>query len=160
MPRLFDWFDRQKGSEYSMGGRGSSYTRNGATGGVSGADIVSTTSLISMREDGKQTEVDQVLTVLRSVMDDFGVDLNDVQIAILKGAGMSAMAYYDSNNNLAINEAYFDSTKMDSAYDACVTSGFHPGRGDKSAMEAVAAHEAGQVDRRSRYQSRVGTLAT
>ena len=53
------------------------------------------------------------------------------------------MAFYDNNGNLAVNETYFDSKKMNDAYDACVDSGFHPSRGNKSGMEAVVAHEMG-----------------
>ena len=34
---------------------------------------------------------------------------------------------------------------MDGAYDDCVKSGFHPGRGNKTAMQAVASHEYGHV---------------
>lgn len=124
-----------------MGGRGSSFSRGGATGGVSAGQIVSTSSLISAREI-KQTEVDQVLTALRNVAEQYGQDLNDVQLAKLS-PGSSAMAYYDANGNLAINETYFDSTKMDDAYDRCTAMGFHPSRGSKSALEAVAAHEIG-----------------
>lgn len=124
-----------------MGGRGSSSTRGGATGGVSGGKILSTTSLISARET-KQAEVDQVLTTLRTVAEQYGQDLNDVQLAKM-APGSSAMAYYDSQGNLAINEAYFDGKTMEAAYDMCVKSGFHPPRGSKTAMEAVAAHEVG-----------------
>ena len=126
-----------------MGGRGSgSGSGGGATGGLNPGDIVSVSSLISDRER-HQEEVDDTLTVLRDVHEKYGVDVEDAQIAVLKGKGLTTMAYYDSAGNLAINQTYFNNERMTSAYDMCVESGFHPGRGSKSGMEAVVAHEMG-----------------
>lgn len=126
-----------------MGGRGSSSGGRPRGGkGVNPANIVSTTSLVSERE-GYRTEVDQVLTVARDVYQQYGI-ASDLEVATLKGKdALSTMAYYDSNGNLAINKNYFDAKKMNDAYDACVDSGFHPSRGNKSGMEAVTAHEIG-----------------
>lgn len=123
-----------------MGGRGAS-SSGGATGGI---DLINatTTSLISARE-GKRTEVDDTLRVLRDIQDMYGVDVEDVQLATIKGKGARVMAYYDSAGNLAVNQAYFNSERMQRAYDGCVDNGFHPSRGDKTAMEAVVAHEMG-----------------
>lgn len=130
-----------------MGGRGSSSSGGGAgggrTGGLNPKDIVSTTSLISARER-LQAEVDQTLTVGRDVYEQYGVAPN-YDIATLKGKGISTMAYYDANGNLAINKAYFDAKKMNDAYDRCVKSGFHPSRGDKTGLEAVTSHEMGHM---------------
>ena len=122
-------------------------TRRGGKGGGGGggnpSDVGSTTSLISERER-KQKEVDQVLTVLRDVERNYDTILEDVQIAKMKpGKGGGTIAYYDYGGNLAVNDKYFDSAKLDDAYDDCVKSGFHPPRGKKSGMEAVAAHEMG-----------------
>ena len=127
-----------------MGGRGtSSGIERGATGGVGSVDVRSTTSLISQREDGKQEEVDIVLSMLREVQEQYGTELNDIQVATLTGDSVSAIAYYDSNSNLAVNKIYFDNAKITQAYDDCIASGFHPARGFHSAMEAVVAHELG-----------------
>lgn len=124
-----------------MGGRGSS--SSGATGGLSGANIASTDSLVSARESNP-SEVDQILSVARDVRDKYGVTVTELEIAKLKGKQSdSVMAYYDSAGNLAINEKYFDSKKMDAAYDSCVKSGWHPSRGNKTGLEATAAHEMG-----------------
>lgn len=122
-----------------MGGRGASSWTGGGGGA---ADAVNTTSLISERE-GFKSEVDQTLRVLKDVYDTYGIQVEDAQIATLKGASRSTMAYYDSNGNLAVNKDYFDSAKMNTAYDACVKSGFHPSRGNKTGLEAVVAHEMG-----------------
>ena len=124
-----------------MGGRGSTFGRGGTSAGGP-INVLSTTSLISARE--RQTdEVDKVLTVLRDLNDQYGAEINDVQIVTIAGPGAVAMAYYDADGNLAFNKSYFDDAKMEAAYDRCVTDGFHPSKGSKSALEAVAAHEMG-----------------
>lgn len=118
----------------SRGGR-----RGGATGGLSEADILSTTSLISERER-QQALVDETMEVFKDVFDEYGAIVDDIQLATLK-PGSSALAYYDGAN-IAVNKAYFNKT-MTSAYDKCVESGFHPGKGNKTALQAVVAHELG-----------------
>lgn len=127
-----------------MGGRGASAgtPRGGATGGLNAGNIVSTTSLVSARNSDREA-VDQTLSVTRDIYNKYGVQANDLQIAELKGSGASTMAYYDAEGNLAINKSYFDPKKMDSAYDKCVESGFHPSRGNKTGIEATTAHEMG-----------------
>lgn len=126
-----------------FGGRGSSSsggTGGGATGGISESDIVSRTSLISERE-GSQVLVDETMDVFKDVFDEYGTIVDDIQLATLKGAGMSALAFYDGSN-IAVNKAFFNEN-MTKAYDACVKSGFHPSKGNKTAMQAVVAHELG-----------------
>jgi hypothetical protein len=113
----------------------------GGGAGISDADILSTTSLVSERE-GNQALVDETLAVFKDVYDEYGAQVTDIQIATLK-PGVPALAYYDGNGNIAFNKVYFDNAKMESAYDACVKSGFHPSKGNKTAMQAVAAHELG-----------------
>lgn len=125
-----------------MGGRGGGSSGGGASGGVNPANIGDTTSLISARER-YQEEVDATLSVLRDVQDRYGVIVTDAQLAELSGKDSNVMAYYDAVGNLAVNTKYFDSGKMDAAYDDCVKTGFHPGRGNKSGMEAVVSHEMG-----------------
>lgn len=125
-----------------MGGRGST-SGGGATGGLDGNNIVGTASLVSMREE-KPREVDDILGVARDVRDEYGVTVEELQVAEIKGRqGSTVMAYYDSNGNLAINQKYFDNAKMDASYDDCVKAGWHPSRGNKSGLEATAAHEMG-----------------
>lgn len=51
------------------------------------------------------------------------------------------MAYYDGAN-IAVNQNYFKDS-IDGIYDSAVSSGFHPGRGNKTGLEAVVAHEIG-----------------
>lgn len=125
-----------------FGGRGSSSSSGGGgTGGVSASDIVSTRSLVSERETNQEL-VDETLTVFRDIYDQYGAQVNDIQLAKMK-AKSNAIAYYDAEGNIAINEKFFNRATMDAAYKKCVQSGFHPSNGNKTALEAVVAHELG-----------------
>lgn len=122
-----------------MGGRGSY-----SGGNTSGQNINTSNedSLISTRER-HQVEVDDTLKVLRDVRDRYGVDINDAQVVDVDARNAGVMAYYDANQNLAFNRSFFNTERLNKAYDDNVKAGFHPSRGDKSGTEAVAAHELG-----------------
>lgn len=124
-----------------FGGRGAGSSSGGGTGGVSGDDILGTRSLVSARE-GNQTMVDETLGVFRQVEQEYGAVVTDIQLATMKG-NSQAIAYYDWGGNVAINEKYFNKKTMDTAYEMCVKSGFHPSNGNRTALEAVVAHELG-----------------
>ena len=126
-----------------MGTGRSGLSSGGSSGGVNPKDVSNTTSLVSAREDGKSAEVDQTLKVMRDIENQYGVNIEDLQIVDLSGKSASAMAYYDINGNLAVNRNYFNSEAMNQAYDDCVSLKFHPSRGNKSGLEAVVAHEMG-----------------
>lgn len=129
-----------------MGGRGASGGGiAGGRGGGSGARVLGTRSLVSEREVSRDA-VDLVLTTLRSVNKRYGgATVEEAQIAKFDKRGAGIMAYYDNKGNIAVNERYFDVAKMDATYDDCVKAGFHPGRGNKSGLEATTAHEAGHM---------------
>lgn len=126
-----------------FGGRGSSSSSGGGggTGGVSVGDILETRSLVSERE-GQRQLVDETLDVFNDVYNEYGAQVTDIQIAKMT-PGSPAMAYYDSEGNIAFNEVYFNSAKMNAAYTRSVQTGFHPSNGNKTALQAVAAHELG-----------------
>ena len=130
-----------------MGGRGARSSGGGSGrgrgGGLNPNDIVSTTSLVSAREE-KQKEVDETLQTFREVYDEYGYVIDDIQIATLKGSGASTIAYYDGAN-VAMNKSFFDKTRIENAYDDCVKAGFHPSKGNKTALQAVASHELGHA---------------
>ena len=113
------------------------------SGGVNPANIHNERDLVSERET-KRAEVDDVLAVARDIHDDYGVDVGQFMLADIGGKDSNTMAYSDGEN-IGFNSRYFDGTNMESAYDACVASGFHPSKGNKTAMQAVAAHEYGHV---------------
>ena len=56
------------------------------------------------------------------------------------------MGYYDEwSGNVGISSSYFDAGKMTASYDKCVELRYHPPRGNKTATEAVVAHEMGHA---------------
>ena len=121
-----------------MGGRG---------GGLPPSAIKDTWSLVSERERN-QTEVDQVLTVGRAISEDFGENVTDWRVAKLDAKHGNTIAFCSAigdDNEIAINENYFDAKAMDTAYDGSVKSGYHPSRGRKSGTEAVVYHETGHM---------------
>ena len=126
-------------------GRGSSGAGGGKTsgGGLNPNNIKSKRDLVSERER-KQAEVDSVLSVARDIHDQYGVDVGQFVIADIVGKDSNTLAYYDGES-IGFNSKYFDSKNMQAAYDDCVKSGFHPPRGNKSGLEAVAAHEFGHA---------------
>lgn len=133
---------------YYCGGRGASSgggAGGGASGGLNPANIVSTTSMVSARGN-KEAEVDQALSVARDILNQYGLNVEDLQIATLKGKdALTTVAYYDAGGNLAYNTNFFDAQKANSAYDMDVKAGFHPSRGNKTGIEAVVAHEMGHA---------------
>lgn len=110
------------------------------SGGISAADIVSTTSLVSAREENPKL-VDQTLSTFKDFHDEYGTVIGDIELATLKGKGNMALGYYDGEN-IAINKSYFND-RMADAYKASVDDGFHPSNGNKTALQAVVAHEIG-----------------
>lgn len=127
-----------------FGGRGASSAGGDGRyrdGGISDADIISTTSLISARER-EQAAVDEVLQVAQDMFEEYGVSAYDWELAeIDPKAGV--LGYHESGGTVAINQAFFGNAKMDTAYADCVASGFHPSNGNKTALQAVTAHEMG-----------------
>lgn len=122
------------------GARSASAGRYAGGGDVNPANIVSTRSLISERE-GSQELVDETMEVFKDVYQEYGTVLGDIQLAELKGKEMSTLAYYD-HANIAINQAFFNKN-MEKAMKDSVKSGFHPKMGNKTAIQAVVAHELG-----------------
>lgn len=120
--------------------KGSRGGRRGGGGGLNPSDIKSTKSLISERETQQQL-VDDTLAVFNDVYDEYGVQIDDIQLATLDPKA-NALAYYDGSN-IAINEKYFDNDIMELAYQKCFDNGFHPSKGNKTALQAVVAHELG-----------------
>lgn len=109
-------------------------------GGGGNINIVSTTSLISAREEQPQL-VDQTLGTFKDFHDQYGTVIGDIELATIGGNGASTMAYYDGEN-IAVNKSYFNKG-IEDAYRASVESGFHPSNGNKTALQAVVAHEIG-----------------
>ena len=126
-------------------GRGSSGGGNlgNSNGGVNPANIKNERDLVSERERSR-AEVDGVLDVARDIADEYGVDVGQFILADVGGKDSLTMAYSDGEN-IGFNSKYFDEAAMQAAYDDCVASGFHPSRGNKTGIQAVASHEYGHV---------------
>ena len=137
----------------NSGGKGSDWT--GGNSSVDSANIISTTSLISARE-GQQEEVDEVLQTFKDINDEYGFIINDIELATIGGKDANTMAYYDGSN-IAVNQAYFSKARIEGAYERCVADGFHPPKGNKTALQAVASHELGHalVDKVSTKMGRI-----
>lgn len=118
-------------------------TRFKGGGRVKPGDILSERDMITERH--QRPEVDDVLQVSAELTAEYGQDvlLDGFAIAEMK-PGETAIAYYDGSK-IAMNDAYFDAAKMKTAYDECVKQGFHPGYGNRTPTEAVAAHEYGHA---------------
>lgn len=126
-----------------FGGRGarSGGGRRGSAKGLSPTDIKSTTSLISERE-GQQVAVDEVLSVSQDFLNEFGVTADDWLVAEIDPSA-NALAYADRGGTIGINKTYFGDGKMENVYAESVAQGFHPSKGNKTALQAVTAHEMG-----------------
>lgn len=111
---------------------------------VNPGNIVDERDMIVERGDNTAM-VDEVLTVSRDMLKDYpNAPLKQLLIATLKGDdAYSTLGYYDGAN-IAINENYFNPA-MDNAYKECVKQGFHPSNGNKTGLQAVAAHEFGHA---------------
>ena len=125
----------------NSGGKGGGEGWGGGGGGA--IDILNTDSLISARESQK-LEVDETLQTFKDMNDEYGYQVDDLQIATLSAKDATTMAYYDGSN-IAFNQRYFNKATMESAYARCVQDGYHPSQGNKTALQAVAAHEIGHA---------------
>lgn len=127
-----------------MGGRGAGAGgRMGGGGGVNPENILNETSLISDRESNPQL-VDNVLSSLRSMANDYNQTAGELSLATLKlnKNTMGVLAFSDGEN-ISFNQSFWDEDKLTRAYDKSIAEGYHPGRGNKSAVEVIIAHEFG-----------------
>lgn len=133
-----------------FGGRGAGSGGSGlAASSGEPINIVSTTDVWSMRNrDNNAPFVDDINRSIGVMQNDFPDVMNtvySVDAAELGGADRTAtLGYWSaSDGTLALNAYYTDIGRMNAAYDAGGTH--HPGRGDRSAVEAVTYHEMGHA---------------
>lgn len=122
------------------GSRGGSGRYNG--GSMNPNDIVSTSDMVSARHGANGKYADEVLEMARDVRAKYGVEVEQLQIAKLQGKSKNGVLGFYDGANIAVNEHYFNKN-MQTAYDESVKQGFHPSRGNKTAMQAVMSHEMG-----------------
>lgn len=127
-------------------GRGSSKAGDGGDLQGKGGDVgtVKNTKDMLSQRGTKQAEVDEVMAVAQRMNNLFGEgdQITQYQTADVSG---TTMAFYDTAGNIAINNRYMNNAGIDKAMDSATKSGFHPDRGNKSGMQAVASHEYGHA---------------
>lgn len=119
---------------------------NGDGGGSPATDVK---SLLSQRER-KQAEVDGVLEMMRTVSEEYNaITVNEVATGKLGNAVLGQYeqsAFGGSETGIVVlSNSIFDNNKSNEVYDRCVDTRYHPSRGDKSGLEAVASHEFGHM---------------
>lgn len=128
-------------------GRGSSKAGGGGTGGVNPNNIVDEEDMISARNPQNQREIDAVLNVARKMTQQYGNDVavtGSFTLAKFKGKDSNTLGCYShGDGSITLNKKYVGNKDLNKAYDRDVKAGFHPSRGRKSGVEAVAAHEYG-----------------
>ena len=107
-------------------------------------NIKSTESLISARGEYPK-EVDAVLAAAKDIERDYGVTANDLQIATLGGKdSQGTLGFFTPDSqNVSMNKNYMFEDRTNAAMDNAAERGFHPSRGNKTGIEAVAYHELG-----------------
>lgn len=132
-------------------GRGSSGAGGGGVSrnkekGLNPGDIKSEKDMIS--EGGSYLDaVNEVMEVSKSIEDEYGFPnvANQFLLAELAPAASNVLGYY-GNDRIAMNQVFMKNVdKTNKAYDECVEAGYHPSRGNKSGIQAVAAHEYGHA---------------
>lgn len=134
-----------------FGGRGAGSDGPSLSGGGGGrVDIQEQTDVWSYRHNSKNEEfVDAINNGMKTLDDDFpGLMRNTVtSVNAGKFGGSDAYGtlgvYSEGDRSITINQRYTDVGRMNAIYDKA--GDYHPSRGNKSAVEAVALHEGGHA---------------
>lgn len=136
---------KQKGNT-AMGGRGAN---SGDLGGGNASSLNSEKAgdIWNYRHNENNEQfvdnINQTVKEMAESYDGLMNTINDIYMAKVKD-NPTVMAFWDiDHGELGINTRYGNIEKMASAYDDCVKKGYHPGRGNKTAEQAVIAHELG-----------------
>lgn len=130
-------------------GRGSSGTGESlGSGGGNDIQINNEVDVWSYRHNrNNEPFVDDINSGVRTIQEDFpGVMqvVDRVEVASFSGKdGARALGVHTSDGVVALNRKYTDVARMNDVYDS--GGKYHPGRGNKSAVEAVALHEVGHA---------------
>lgn len=128
------------------GGDGESLSENSGKR----VNIKSETDVWSYRHNPNNAPyVDSINSSARDMADDFPSLMRDtvdsVNTVEFGGADKRGTLGVYGNGRVGINSNYTDINKMNAVYDKSVESGYHPGRGNKNAVEAVTYHEMGHA---------------
>lgn len=129
-----------------FGGRGSS--SGGELGSDSGENlkILKRTDIWSLRHNKNNEEyVDSINESVRLIQEEYNDIMNNVQtVESAKFAKASVLGAY-GDNTLLMSDKYTNISDANAAYDKSSKTGYHPSRGDKNGIEAVALHELGHA---------------
>jgi hypothetical protein len=118
-------------------------TRTGPGAKLTDSDILKSQSMISV--SGKYNkQAQEVISVARDLYDEYGEigEIKDLRVVTLSEKRQSVLGFWDGSDNISININMFSGT-LDKAYDKSAASGHNISRGNKSAVQAVTAHEMG-----------------
>lgn len=130
-------------------------TRTGPGAKLTDSDILKSQSMISV--SGKYNkQAQEVISVARDLYDEYGEigEIKDLRVVTLSEKQQSVLGFWDGSDNISININMF-SGALDEAYDKSAASGHNVSRGNKSAVQAVTAHEMGHA-LTSRIGSKIG----
>ncbi len=134
-----------------MGGRGGDSGLSLPEGSGANVNVISTEDVWSYRHNPDNEDfVDAINTGAARIQDDFRDLMNTVSVVAAAELGgldrTQTLGFYDPDDKtVALNINYTNIDKMNKTYDDGVSSGYHPGRGDRSGTEAVALHELGHA---------------
>lgn len=88
--------------------------------------------------------VNQTLREMGETYSELNSVINDIYVAKIKGSQQhSVLAFWTENGELGINKNFGSIDKMARVYANDVHNGFHPSNGNKTAEQAIIAHELG-----------------
>ena len=139
-----------------FGGRGAGGDSDGpglpSGGGQKNINTGEETNVWTYRHNPNNEEyVDNINESVRTIYNDFpGVmdeTVSSVNATEIKGRQKNSVLgfYSEGDKSVNLNTNFTEVQKMNEVYDDSVASGFHPGGGKKSGVEAVTFHEMGHA---------------
>lgn len=130
-----------------FGGRGAGESLSASSGKL--INIIDSQDVWAIRNRANNAPyVDSINSSVRDIQNDFPDVMNTVNTvdsATLGGEDRTGTLgfYQEASGTLALNSYYTDIGRMNAAYDN--SGSYHPGRGNKNAVEAVTYHEMGHA---------------
>ena len=130
-----------------FGGRGASSGGAGPHGG--GMENTNTTVRVRSHhpltdeiEKGGGGFANEIMNTRDAFEREYGSAVKDIKLSVGTFDKQGVLGAY-GNDRLIMNEKYVNNANLTKAMQEGAASGFHPGIGDKTGAEAVAAHEIG-----------------
>ena len=129
-----------------FGGRGA---ESGGGGGEYGAGMENSNTTVRVLDSNPLTDeisrgggsfANEIMNTRDAFEAEYGSAVKDMNLSVARFSNNSALGAY-GGNTLYMNRSYVSNRNLTDAMKE--TDGFHPGIGDKTGAEAVAAHEIG-----------------